>query len=204
MIYSNWDSEINLIDRFKAPTSWMRVWVVDFGYTNPFVWQCWAIDGDGRAYRTAEIYVTRTLVEDVADLIKAWRRENDEPYPQAIVCDHDAEDRATLERHLGMETTPALKDVQGGIHSVMARLRSADDGKPRMFLLRDSLLEKDLNLADEMKPTCTEEEIDGYEWEDQSKKETPRKVNDHGCDCTRYLSMHLDAYSDGWSMGMSG
>jgi len=202
MIYTNWDPSVHLIDRFPVPGSWQRVWVIDFGYTNPFVWQCWAIDDDGRAYRTAEIYQTHLLVEDAAALIHAWRHEKGEPLPTAIVCDWDAEDRATLERHLNLDTTPANKDVINGIHSMMSRLRMQDDGKPRMFYMRDSLLEPDPALEDSMQPICTEQEIEGYEWEDQQKKETPKKVGDHGMDASRYLSTWLDDYSDSWAMGM--
>lgn len=202
MIYTNWDADTHLIDRFRVPSSWRRIWVIDFGYTNPFVWNCWAIDEDDRAYRIAEIYQTRLLVEDACALIDAWRREQGEPMPIAVVCDHDAEDRATFERHMNTETVPASKQVSAGIHSVMARLRVQDDGRPRLFFLRDSLLEIDNNLVEAMKPYKTEDEFDGYEWENSEKKETPKKVDDHGVDTVRYLSMHLDDNSDSWSLGM--
>jgi phage terminase large subunit len=191
-----------MIPRFIIPADWTRYWLVDFGYTNPFVWQCWATDPDGRAYRIAEIYQTHLLVEDAAALILAWQREQMEPMPSAIICDHDAEDRATLERHLGMETTPAVKQVLNGIHSVKSRLRVQGDGKPRMYFMYDSLIEPDPLLIDAMQPTCSEQEIEAYEWEDSAKKETPRKVGDHGMDTTRYLSVYLDNYVDGWSQGM--
>jgi uncharacterized membrane protein len=47
---------------------------------------------------------------------------------EATVADHDAEDRATLERY-GVYTQPATKDVSPGIQAVQARLRRAGDGK---------------------------------------------------------------------------
>lgn len=203
MIYTNWDPDVHLIDRFPIPGSWTRIWTIDFGYTNPFVWQCWAIDPDGRAYRTAEIYHTHLLVEDACDQIRIWMKDKDEPRPSAVVCDHDAEDRATFERHMDMDTTPAIKHVSNGIHSMMSRLKVQDDGKPRMYYLRDSVLEPDPDLIDAMMPTCTEQEVDGYEWEDKDKKETPRKVGDHGLDGSRYLSTYLDEEMDSWSRGMS-
>jgi PBSX family phage terminase large subunit len=198
MIYTSWNPEIHMVDRFPIPFEWRRVWVIDFGYTNPFVWQCWAINPDGDAYRIAEIYQTALLVEDACALIKVWMTQEGEPRPEAIVCDHDAEDRATFERHMGMDTQPAVKDVEMGIHSVMSRLRSGDNGKPKMYFLRDSVLEPDPNLIEAIKPWCTEQEFDGYEWEDKNKKETPRKVDDHGMDDTRYLSVYLDSYDDTW------
>lgn len=204
MIYTNWDPAVHMKDRFPIPSSWRRIWVVDFGYTNPFVWNCWAIDEDDRAYRIAEIYQTHLLVEDACTIIKAWIREKGEPLPTAIVCDHDAEDRATFERHMNMDTVPAQKQVTNGIHSVMSRLRMQDDGRPRIFFLRDSLLEIDANLMEAMRPYKTEDEFESYSWENTEKKETPRKVDDHGMDTVRYLSTHLDDNTDSWSLGMRG
>jgi len=203
MIYLEWNPDFHMVDRFPIPMDWQRIWVIDFGYTNPFVWQCWAVDGDGIAYRTAEIYMTGLLVEDAADLIKAWLRENDEPPPTAVVCDWDAEDRATFERHMNVDTTPANKDVLNGLHTVMSRLRKGDNGKAKLYFMRDSLLEEDVNLLDAMKPISTEQEFDAYEWENHDKKETPKKVGDHGMDCVRYLSTYLEDNDYGWSRGMT-
>jgi hypothetical protein len=41
-------------------------------------------------------------------------------------------------------------------------LRPAGDKKPRLFLMRDALVSRDEALAESKKPTCTEEEMDGY------------------------------------------
>ena len=180
--------------------SWPRFWVVDFGYTQPFVWQAWAQDPDGRLYRYREIYRTQRLVEDHAREILALTAK--EPRPQVILCDHDAEDRATLERHLGMGTTPAHKSVSDGIQAVASRLRPAGDGKPRLFLLRDSLISRDEALFEARKPTCTEDEIDGYIWNTTSgrhKGEEPLKANDHGMDAMRYLVAYQDLQFKPWS-----
>jgi len=203
MIYTEYDSNVHLLDRFPIPAEWDRYWVVDFGFTNPFVWQAWAIDPEGRAYRFAEIYRTQLLVEDAAAMISAWRRENSELPPAALICDHDAEDRATLERHLNLTTEPAIKNVSGGIQTVKERLRIREDGKARMYFLRDSVWDVDEELVDAMKPYSTEQEFDAYEWADSRKRDEPKKVDDHGMDCTRYLSVHLDNFVDAWSMGMS-
>src|SRR5690606_41999735 len=82
----------------------------------------------------------------------------------AVVCDHDAEGRAVLERELGVETTPAHKSVLDGIQAVQARLRVAEDGKPRLFFVRGALVERDPELEGARRPTCTVEEIPGYNW----------------------------------------
>jgi len=205
MIYDEWDTKSHMINHFDPPRGWPRVWLVDFGFTNPFVWQAWAIDRDNDiAYRFAEIYQTRLLVEDAAAMIKAWMTANHEPRPYAIICDHDAEDRATLERHLDMETSPANKSVSSGIQIVKERLKVRPGIlKPRLILMRDSLLERDPELEDAKKPCATEEEIEGYSWSDKRKKDEPIKIDDHGCDLVRYVSSHLDDYYGNWSVGMA-
>lgn len=132
------------------------------------------------------------LVEDHArDIVQLTGDECIE----ATVCDHDAEDRATLERH-GVPTIAAKKDVSPGIQAVEGRLRVAGDGKPRLFLLRDSLAQEEAELAATYKPTCTEQEFPAYVWQKAAdgkpNKEQPLKVNDHGMDATRYAVMYLD------------
>lgn len=193
LVYDGWDRALHLIDRFPIPAAWPRYWVVDFGYTNPFVWQAWAEDPDGRLYRYREIYQTQRLVEDHAADIK--RIVKDEPRPRAIICDHDAEDRATLERHLRMTTVAAHKAVSPGIQAVASRLKVAGDGKPRLFLLRDSLVYRDPALVDKHLPTCTEEEVESYVWDTsggRKRGEEPVDKDNHGMDAMRYLVAHHD------------
>jgi phage terminase large subunit len=194
VVYEWYDPGIHLINRFEIPQSWTRYKVVDFGYTNPFVCQWWAEDHDGRLYRYREIYMTGKLVEDHARQIKEIDRINKEPQARVVICDHDAEDRATLERHLIRGTTPAKKDVSPGIQAVQSRMRVQGDNKPRIFLLRDSLVQRDPDLAEKKKPTCTEEEIENYRWDERSelKKEVPVKEDDHGVDAMRYMVFWLD------------
>ncbi len=204
-VYEGWDRAVHLVervmggrgtckvDRAGIPLDWTRYWVVDFGFTHPFVWQAWCVDPDGRLYRYREIYRTQRLVEDHArDILAATAGE---PRPRAVICDHDAEDRATLERHLGMATTAAHKAVSPGIQAVAARLRPARDGRPRLFYLRDALVYRDPALVEAKLPTCTEEEAEGYVWNlagGRKRGEEPVKADDHGMDCTRYLVAQLD------------
>jgi phage terminase large subunit len=199
LIYESFDPAVHLVDPFEIPESWTRYWVVDFGFTNPFVLQWWAEDPDGRLYLYREIYRTRRLVEDHAKDALAAVQDKDgdwtEPKPRAIIADHDAEDRATLQRHLGLATTAAKKGVSDGIQAVQSRLKTADDGRPRLFLVRGALIERDSALADAKRPASTEEEIVGYVWDTapgKAPKETPLKENDHGMDCVRYMAAQLD------------
>lgn len=193
MVYEQWDPAVHLVDRFPIPREWPRVWSIDFGYTNPFVCQFWARDPDGRMWRYREFYRTQRIVEDHAkDIRELCRREN-EPAPRAIICDHDAEDRATFERHIGLLTTPAFKGISAGIQAVQARLRKAGDHRPRLMFLRDSLVERDEALFDSKHPTCTEEEIDAYVWPPgATNRETPVDRDNHGMDAMRYAVAAAD------------
>lgn len=197
MVYEDWRDSHHLIDSFTPPDSWTRWISIDMGFTNPTVVQFWAQDGDGRLYLTREIYRTRTLMEDHARHIRRILTETGEPWPAAVICDHDAEDRATLEKHLGVATTAAKKSVSNGIQAVQARLRPAADGRPRLFIMRDALVERDEDLADAKKPTCTAEEVNGYVWAMKpgaagGLKEHPQKVDDHGMDAMRYMVAAVD------------
>ncbi|MDQ7910247.1 phage terminase large subunit [Phytohabitans sp. ZYX-F-186] len=219
IIYEGFDPGVHVIPKGTViPKAWPRYWAVDFGYTNPFVCQCWAEDPDGRLWLEWEVYRTQRLVEDHAVTIldqvsrldpksvhhdQHPRRAHEGriwtgPRPRAVICDHDAEDRATLERHLGLATVPAKKTVSDGIQYVQVRLKPAGDDKPRLFLRAGALVERDQALDDAGKPCCTAEEFPGYVWavkpgNSGDLKEEPAKVNDHGMDATRYMVAHRDA-----------
>jgi PBSX family phage terminase large subunit len=199
MVYDGWDPAIHRVDRFPIPKDWARYWAVDFGYTNPLSISAWAADADGRLYCYLQTYQTQTLVEDAASLWLAATA--DDPRPRAIICDHDAEDRATLGKHLKMQTTAAYKAVSPGIQAVATRLRPAGDGKPRLFYLRDSLIRRDPELVEKKLPVCIEEEYDSYIWDlanNRKKGEEPLKQNDHGMDATRYLVAYVDGIGPRW------
>lgn len=203
MIYEDYDPAVHLIDRFQVPADWTRYWGVDFGYVNPFCWQDWAISPDGVAILTAEIYLTKQTVDQhavrILDFVAPRNahgvREWKETKPRAVICDHDAEGRAVLERELGMSTMPAYKIVTEGIQSMQVRLRPTGSGQRGMYLMRDARIHRaDVELLDAKKPTCTAEEIPGYIWDEgvgKTPKETPVKEDDHGCDTARYVCVEL-------------
>lgn len=202
VIFEDWNPATHEIPAFPIPEDWPRYWAVDFGFTNPFVLQCWAEDPDGRLIMYRELYRSRRLVEDHARDILAIVAPGGrwiEPKPKAIICDHDAEDRATLERHLRMGTKAANKTVSRGIQATQSRTRidPADpSGKPRILIFQGARVEQDQALRDAGKPTSTVEEIPGYIWEPDAdgkpSKDKPRKENDHGMDPMRYMVAHKD------------
>ena len=191
-VYDIYDPALHLIDPFPIPEHWRRIRAVDFGYTNAFTCQWWALDGDGRMYLYREIYHTQRIVEDHAKYIVELTGDE---HIEATTCDHDAEDRATLERY-GVPTVAAEKDISPGIQVVSGRLRKAGDGKPRLFLMRGTLVEPDIGLETTRKPMCTEDEFPAYSWPEvkanRSDKEVPLDVNNHGMDAMRYAVMYVE------------
>lgn len=205
LVYDGFDPTIHLSTRFNhtshPPNAWPRYLVIDFGFNNPFVAQWWAESPDGELYMYKEIYRTKTIVEDHAAAIRKLMKtqHGQEPEFTAIICDHDAEDRATLERHLGRSTVAAHKDVKPGIEAVQARMRLGGNGKPRLYVCRDALVERDPLLDGSKKPCCTAEEMVEYVWDPSQApslqgqpKEAPLKRNDHGMDCLRYMVAQID------------
>lgn len=197
-VYEEFDRTVHLIPSFPIPADWLRIRSIDFGYTNPFVCQWWAMDEDRRLYLYREIYMSHRIVggdpqgNDHATMINALSMGED---IFASVADHDAEDRATLDAH-GIPSEPAMKSVSLGIQAVQSRLRRAGDGKPRLFIFNDALVEADQSLRDDHRPLCTDQEMDSYIWKPTrdgvTNKEEPLKVDDHGMDAMRYLVCFVD------------
>ncbi|MET7457705.1 phage terminase large subunit [Streptomyces sp. NPDC005574] len=199
LIFEDFDETVHLVDPFAVPESWTRWLTVDFGFRNPMVMQWWAEDHDGRLFLYRELYHTQRLVEDMAKQAKRLMQHPSgqwkEPRPRAVICDHDAEDRATLEKHLGLGTSAATKAVSTGLQAVQSRLKAAGDGRPRLFIVRGALVERDAELDSARKPASTEEEVTGYVWAVKpggTSPEAPLKENDHGMDAMRYMVAERD------------
>lgn len=202
VIYDRWNPALHFTDRKKLPFEWQRIWGIDFGYVNPFVWQMWAIDPDGGLWLEKEVYQSQMTVEEIwhtkiRPIIVSKTGEWKYPRPDWILTDHDAEDRATFERHSGLRTIPAMKDVSPGIQAMQKRI--ADN---RLIVCRDSLYERDPRLVDLSLPTGFAGEITGYVWkakpaastttQDKPTPDEPLKVNDHSMDTARYVIAQVD------------
>jgi PBSX family phage terminase large subunit len=186
------DANRHLIDPFPIPPSWPRFRAIDFGYSNPFCCLWLAIDPDGRLYVYREIYITKRTVREHALKIKSLDRGES---ISATVADHDAGDRATLAEN-GIHTLPAEKAISRGIQAVEDRLKNAGDGRPRLFLFRDALVERDESLAAAKQPVCLRDEFDVYAWPKDSDgkavKETPVDLWNHASDALRYAVMYAN------------
>jgi phage terminase large subunit len=187
-IYPTYNSAIHLLDRnIATPVTGRYIVSVDFGYTAPFSCTVWRIH-DNKIYQVKQIYRTKTLVEEHAVAIRTMLAGLDIALHkvEAWVCDHDAEGRATLEKHLGITTKPAYKAIKEGIEAVGARWKNNT-----LFLNQWAVDEPDPELERAYLPLSTADEVPGYVWSDK-KQDTPIGEHDHGCDEMRYLVAYVD------------
>jgi PBSX family phage terminase large subunit len=190
----NFNPAVHLLKRFDIPPGWTRICSIDFGYNAPFVCQWWAIDPDGTLYLYREIYETELLITDAAKKIKQLSaNEKISEY----ISDHDAGERAVLADH-GIHTVAANKDVIVGIDAVRRRLAVGANGKPRLYILTDTLVHADPMLLYKSMPTCILDEISCYVYKNpkpgEISSDEPLKKNDHSMDAMRYLVMRVDKH----------
>ena len=196
-VFDAWDDSVHLIDRAELPpeSSLSFVGSADWGWTNPGVLHVWGEDGDGRAYLVAEHYHTERTVEGwwaprAAELterygVSAWHCDPSEPQNIAVF------------EAAGLRCVGAINDILPGIDAVQERLRPAGDGRPRLFVVKDCLIEQDEKLAGDGRglPWSTVQEIPRYVWKKNAagvaSKELPIDLLNHGMDTMRYGIMAL-------------
>lgn len=181
-----------------------RVRAIDFGFKEPFVCGWFAVDGDGRMYLEREYVKAEVPITAHAKRVK--RLTPIRQHVQFTVADHDAGDRAVLREH-GIETVRAIKPKAGEtwishFEPIWQRLAKAGDGKPRFFVVDNSVQMGggvDANLKG--KPCGFREEVASYAWLEPANggpfKERPAQKDDHACDMTRYAVWAVDKWFDG-------
>lgn len=198
LVYPMWDTNIHVIPRFDVPKTWPRYWIFDFGFVDPFVWIELVENPDtGRVYLHRELYHTGLRVDQAAEIIK---KASPGITPFALICDWDAEDRATLEKGLGFLTVPAFKFIHPGVQCVQNRLRLDNprftDG-PGFLVMAGANIKTDPTLAARHKPTSTEKEFPSYQWDTgklvlDKYKDMPIDKDNHGMDVVRYGLSFID------------
>jgi phage terminase large subunit len=209
-VYPMFDPKVHVIPRRPLPSSWPRYWVFDFGYIDPFVWIELVENPDtGQLILHRELYHTQMRVADAAQLIreKSFLQTTGQPIiPYALICDHDSENRATLEKELGFLTLPAFKSIHPGIQGVQARLKvdkkwsSGNNEVPGFVIMENANIKTDPDLLYRHKPTCTVEEWEGYVWDTgkmsmDKYKDDPVDKDNHGMDVIRYGVGFVDSLS---------
>jgi hypothetical protein len=119
--------------------------------------------------------------------------------------DHSADSRLTYLKH-GVHSWPALKEVQAGIDTLNSLLDPGWPGGPRLFFVRNNLVERDDELADDEKnvPTCFEEEVGRIVWKTvkvgggEEQRDVPVDKHNHAFDAVRY-ACHSFILRGGWA-----
>jgi phage terminase large subunit len=210
VVYERWDPLVNRIYSSQLPENWQewpRYWAIDWGFIHPIAWGEYIENPrNGQLILINQIYKTKLLVEDMAKMVASAVNGR---MPRAIICDHDATDRATFEKHIAiamgqtkMLTVPAYKHISTGIQNLDARIAPHPrwDGQPGFLVVRDSLCHPvDSELKEAGLPTCMEEEPDGYVWDvkendkaNSKKDEIPIDKDNHGVDHARYMAAFVD------------
>lgn len=186
LIYGDFDPALHVIDPFEVPDTWDRLWSVDYGVVHPFAAQCWALDPDGTMYLVHEILMTQRTIASHAAVMK----ERFGPRPVAVVVEHEATTRMTLEQELGLPITLADKRVSVGINEVQTRFKDN-----RIKLFNTALVETDGALVRSGSPLKLEDELLSYAW--APGKEKPVKVEDDASDTMRYAVMWVAKHRAG-------
>jgi phage terminase large subunit len=190
VIYEEWNEAIHLIYRDALPPLSRYIAGQDWGYTHPGALGVWGLDGDGRAYLVAQIMHTRQTV----DWWTARALETHREFGlEAITCGPDQPAYIEQYQQAGLPAVAADNAVLPGINAVQQRLKRAEGGQPRLFVVRDSLRYPDQDLIDARKPHKLEDEFPGYVWSDSKTKEIPVKEYDDGLDAARYAMMYVDS-----------
>lgn len=194
VVFEGFDPDIHVIDSFQIPSHWRRVRGIDFGLTAPFVCTWAALDPiHDRIYVYRQIYMTKRTVKTHAESINFYSQGEE---IEATVCDHDAEDRLTLEEN-EIDNIPANKDMARGIDLITERLQIPEGSdKPRLLFFRDLVVEVDETLLHGKHPTSVLEEFPAWTWARKSdgtiNPDKPISRYDHGLDTVRYIVMYFD------------
>lgn len=196
-VYELWRDAAHLVDRGDIAERLQGAWffgTADWGWSNPAVLQAWAVDHDGRLILVAEHYHTRRPMESW--WVPRAVAMTDQYGIREWVCDPSEPQYLAQFNAAGLNATPAVNDILPGITAVQNRLGEAGDGRVRIQIVRDALIERDEALVEVKLPWCTEQEIPEYVWpknaSGQTLKDKPVDANNHGLDCVRYAAAHLD------------
>jgi len=172
---------------------WGHFVCMDHGYANPTAFLFCCYDADGRIIVYDEIYETKRIVRENAEIYKRHVEEL-RVHPTYIVGDPSIQNTSAITRtsiqteyvENGLPIALGNNDVRGGI----ARVQNRFDQK-LLFITR--------------RCTYTLKEIGNYRWDRfasskiearRNKKEVPLKKNDHCLDALRYGVMSRPALSD--------
>lgn len=171
LIYDNFNRDKHVKIR-KGP--WDRtIVVIDDGTTAPACILLMRVDSNGRKHFEREVQRAGMLAKE-----KIQHVRNCGPAESVVVDPAAAGLKAEL-RAVSLPVLDANNDVEPGIQAVREGFSDGIDGEPGITI----------------DPSCSTliEQIESYERNPNTQKETPIKENDHGPDTVRYGVMHIQA-----------
>lgn len=206
MVYEEWNPAIHVLARKKMRELGIfsegdklnrqvvrRVLAsVDWGFTNPGAIQVYALDGDNRAYMVRELYRTQ---RDIDWWIAQGKELKQEFGIEQFVCDPAEPAYIDQFNKHQLYAIKAINSIPLGISAAHARLKVADDGRPRFSVYEYALRERDESRVAAHRPFGFTMEIDSYAYPKNKDgapvKEVPVKVDDHAMDAFRYFCLHM-------------
>lgn len=173
---------------FDYNPAWRNYWVMDFGFSNPFVCLDVMVDPADNVYVWREYYVQYKSTFEHGRILQARRN------PEGFHCDamfgdpRGADEIATMALVLGAVYGRPVPWKQG-IEAVKRHLKLQPDGKPKLFIHP-----RCVNLIREMHSLRAKE----LKQTDRNFKEGQHDYDDHACDALRYF------FSEYYILGAGG
>ena len=185
-----WDEfrlDRNIRDPFEIPKGWEKIIILDYGATNPTAVLWGAIDWDGKIFIYDEHYEAGKVISYHAEQIK---KRNNQEVRQWLIdpsCSAKTQQKklanGVVELHsiideyydyLGLYFEPADNAMLAGINRVNEYFKNE-----KLIIFKNC--------------ENTIREVENWKWrkvkigQEKNQPEEPTDVNDHTCDCLRYL-----------------
>jgi hypothetical protein len=176
-VYKEFDEAVHVIPEGELSLGgWPRFRSIDFGYENPFVCLCIAVDPEDRVVIYEEYHKRHRTVEQHATYLnkqeEKLRRTSGSGFEYTTCDPSGASARATL-LEKGIPTLAVRSNILHGLEAVRQQLRIREDGKPGLYVSSG----------------CVEtiKEFNLYSYPEDMDSEEPVKDYDHCMDALRYF-----------------
>lgn len=195
IVYEGYDPALHIIPAKQFDRRIIKRYIAaqDWGFSNPGVLLIIGLDGDDRMYIVKQVYQTKRTI----DWWVARASELTEEFNlDCVICDPSEPGNIISYQAAGIPAYPGDNSISKGVQRVAERLRKKADGRPRLYVIEDSLEEVDHDLVAKGLPFQIEGEFGSYAWESgedkPTQKEKPADAFNHALDALRYVVMFED------------
>ena len=192
----------HVIDPFPIPADWPHYFSFDWGFSDPFACQWWAVDYQGRAYLYKEWYgciprkadqgleiTPQEIMHGILEREEEEARENIRIFrvadPSIFERSHgesiaDKMSRGYMGQQVGITFTDADNTRLAGKMEVHERLRFDSEGKPMMYIF---------SCCEDWIRTVPNLPYDQHKRGGKKQEDVDSLAEDHDYDATRYFLM---------------